>query len=322
MVGSLACSCAPCSSAASLVGCGPPTTSYSPLSCFLVASNNHVICPSLGAVATVPRIANRVPAEFREAVPTVSSLTVPEGSIWGSDDAALCSSMRSVPHPGVDALLQRAEGASRLRRRRREATARGCLRGRPRRDKPRSGVSRLARPALLDGSVDDGWAAGLVGGSGPSYACGMVLLVAVELAMVTVCVAAGLAMGRRSHFWARVLLGCLSVPALVLFVALVAPQVAVALGWLILMAAFIVVPVLSCQSPDSLPGYSDGDDGGGSGPDRPPASPEPPDGGVPLPDADPSRTRLRDHGSPKIRYVTRWRSREPERGPAPAPPNQ
>lgn len=147
-------------------------------------------------------------------------------------------------------------------------------------------------------------------------------MAAVELALVTVCVVAGLAMGRRSLFWGRMSLGCILLPSLVLFVALVAPQVAVALAWLTLMAAFIVVPALSLLGPDSHPGPSDGDDGGGSGPDRPPVSPEPPDGGIPLPDADPSRTRLRDHGSPKIRYVTRWRSREPERRHAPVPPNQ
>ncbi len=164
---------------------------------------------------------------------------------------------------------------------------------------------------------------GLVGGSGSSYACGVALLVAVELALVTVCVVSGLAMGRRSHFWARVLLGCLLLPSSVLFIVLVAPKrVAVGLAWLMVMAAFIVVPLLSCRGPDRLPGPSDGDDGGGSGPDRPPASPEPPDGGVPLPDADPSRARRRDHGSPKVRYLTRWRSREPERGPAPAPRDQ
>ena len=151
----------------------------------------------------------------------------------------------------------------------------------------------------------------------------IVLLVAVELALVTVCVVSGLAMGRRSHFWGRVLLGCVLLPSSFLFVALVAPErVFVPLALLILMAAFIVVPLLSCEGPDRLSGPSDGDDGGGSGPDRPPASPEPPDGGVPLPDADPSRARLRDHGSPKIRYLTRWRSREPERGPAPAPRDQ
>ena len=150
----------------------------------------------------------------------------------------------------------------------------------------------------------------------------MALLAAVELALVTVCVLAGLAMGRRSHFWGRVSLGCILLPSLVLFVALVAPQVALALAWVTLMAAFIVVPALACQSPDSYPGPSDADDGGGSGPDRPPVSPEPPDGGVPLPDANPSRTRLRDHGSPKIRSVPRWRSREPERRHAPVPPNQ
>jgi hypothetical protein len=151
----------------------------------------------------------------------------------------------------------------------------------------------------------------------------MVLLVVLELALVTVCGVSGLAMGRRSHFWARVLLGCLSLPVSVLFVALVAPErVAFALGLMMVMAAFIVVPVLACQGPDRNPGLSDEDDGGGAGPDRPPASPEPPGGGVLLPDADPSRTRLRDHGSPKVRNVTRWRSREPECEPAAAPPSQ
>jgi hypothetical protein len=46
----------------------------------------------------------------------------------------------------------------------------------------------------------------------------VVLLVALELGLFTVCVVAGFAMGRRSHFWARVLLGCLAAPALVLSV--------------------------------------------------------------------------------------------------------
>ncbi len=164
----------------------------------------------------------------------------------------------------------------------------------------------------------------LVGGSGAEYASAMVVpLVAVELVLVTVCVVAGVLMGRRSHFWARVLLGCMSWPSLVLLVVLVAPgQVAVAVAWLILMATLVVVPALSCQGPDRLPGPSDEDGSGGSGPDRPPASPEPPHGGLPFADADPSRIRLRDHSSPKISYLKRWRSREPERGPVPTPPNE
>jgi hypothetical protein len=149
------------------------------------------------------------------------------------------------------------------------------------------------------------------------------VLVAVELALVAVCVLVMLAVGRRPHFWARVLLGCLSLPSLVLLVVLVAPgQVAVALAWLTLMAAFILVSALSCQGPESLPGRSEEDEGGGWGPDRPPSSPEPPHGGIPLPDADPSPIRRRDHSSPKIRYLERWRSREHKRGPVPAPPNQ
>ena len=186
-----------------------------------------------------------------------------------------------------------------------------------------AGVDRLAPPALLDGFVGDGWGAwpcrriraelrlrgGFVGRCGARVGHGLRPVRArhgATIALLASCVA-----------------GCLLLPSSVLFVVLVAPErVAVGLAWLMVMAAFIVVPLLSCRGPDRLPGPSDGDDGGGSGPDRPPASPEPPDGGVPLPDADPSRARRRDHGSPKVRYLTRWRAREPERGPAPAPRDQ
>ena len=138
---------------------------------------------------------------------------------------------------------------------------------------------------------------GLVGGPAQSYASGMeefvVLLAALELGLFTVCVMAGFAMGRRSHFWARVFVGCLSWLAIALSVgSLVAEH---ALGLVVFgtfMAALFVVPPLSCQSLDPPPGGADHDDGGGSGPDRPPASSEPPRGGVPLPDADPSGIRL------------------------------
>jgi hypothetical protein len=150
------------------------------------------------------------------------------------------------------------------------------------------------------------------------------MLAIVDLFLVAVCVMAGRAGERRSHFWTRVLLGCLSVPSLVLVVVAVAHrgQPAPELALLIVVAAFALVPALCCQSPDSLPGPSDEDDRRGSGPDRPSPSPQPPYGGAPLPDAEPSRVRLRDHGPPKSRYVKRWRLREPEREPAPAPPNQ
>jgi hypothetical protein len=146
----------------------------------------------------------------------------------------------------------------------------------------------------------------------------IVVLAVVELALVTVCVLAGHAMGRRSHFWARVLLGCVVLPASIVFVALVAPAHTTAgFAWLMLMAAFIVVPVSLSDGSESPPGPSDEDGGGGSGPDRPPRSPGPSGGGVPLPDADPSRTRLREHGATTgIRRVKRRRSREPEREPA------
>ena len=184
---------------------------------------------------------------------------------------------------------------------------------------PGAGITRLARPAPLDGSVDDGSAAWpcwrfraeLRLRDGPVGRCGARA-------------GHGLRIGRARHGPAIALLGsCVArlhlaaEPGPVCGARSAAGRARSRVG-----DAYGVVPALACQSPDSYPGPSDADDGGGSGPDRPPVSPEPPDGGVPLPDANPSRTRLRDHGSPKIRSVPRWRSREPERRHAPVPPNQ
>ena len=149
------------------------------------------------------------------------------------------------------------------------------------------------------------------------------MLVAVEVSLVTVCVVAGFASGRGSTYWSRVFVRCLSVPALVLFAVLVAPeQVAVPLGWVTLITAMLVVPALSCRNVDRPPGPPDENGGGGPGPDPPSGSPEPPRGGVPLPDADPSRVRVRDHSSAKIRYLKRWRERQLERDPVPRPPSR
>jgi ABC-type antimicrobial peptide transport system permease subunit len=163
----------------------------------------------------------------------------------------------------------------------------------------------------------------------PSYASRtvgsklVVLLFAVEVSFVTVCVVAGFSTGRRART-SRIFVRCLSVPALVLLVVLVAPaQVAVLLAWVTLIIAMLVVSALSCVRLGPPQGPSDEDDGGGggggSGPDRPSGFPEPPRGGAPLPDADPSRVRVRDHSSPKLPYVKRWREREPERQPVRRP---
>jgi hypothetical protein len=156
-----------------------------------------------------------------------------------------------------------------------------------------------------------------------SYAFGtvgsklIVVMFALEVSFVTVCVVAGFAPGRRPHSRSHLFMRCLSVPVLVLLVVIVAPeQVAVPLGWMTLITAMFVIPALSCLRLDAPPDPSDEDGGGGSGPDRPSGPPESPRGGVPLPDAGPSRVRVRDHGSPRTRYLSRWREREPERSPA------
>ena len=125
----------------------------------------------------------------------------------------------------------------------------------------------------------------------------ILLLAAAECGLVMLSVLAGFAMGRRPHFWARVSVGCVFVPALGLVVALVVPPAVV----LILIGGLIAVPAWSCQSLDPPPGPSDEGHGRDwSGPDRPPGSPERPRGGVPLPDADPSRIRVRDHTKSKV----------------------
>ena len=164
----------------------------------------------------------------------------------------------------------------------------------------------------------------------PSYPSGstvskqaIIFLPVVELCLVAACLSAGSDLERRSHFWLRMFLVCLSLPALLLLILaanllnVLSEHAALVLATMVVFAALLAVPASLCRSPDSSPGPSDDESGGGPGPDRPPASPEPPRGGVPLPDADLSRIRVRDHGSPKIRSVKRRRAREPEREPVP-----
>jgi hypothetical protein len=76
----------------------------------------------------------------------------------------------------------------------------------------------------------------------------VLLLVVSDLMLFTVCVLTGFAMGRRSHFWARLLLGCLFVPALVLLVGSHVPESA--LGPVVLaifMGALFIVPAMATR---------------------------------------------------------------------------
>jgi hypothetical protein len=188
---------------------------------------------------------------------------------------------------------------------------------------------------LLGRSIGDVRAAWLVQESVPSYASGstvskqaIIFVPVVELGLVAACLSAGSDLERRSHFWLRMFLVCLSLPAVLMLIVaanrlnVLSEHAALVLATVAVFAALLAMPALLCRTPESSPGPSDDEGGGGPAPDRPPASPESPRRGVPLPDADPSRIRLRDHDSPKIRSVKRRRAREPEREPVPAPPDQ
>lgn len=132
-------------------------------------------------------------------------------------------------------------------------------------------------------------------------------------------------MEKRSHFGLRVLVSCLTAPALLLVLIggvelNVLPDGAVVV--LVLSLIFLCVPALMLlpsvlfRSSDSSPG--DADDGGGSDPGQPPSPPDPSSGPLPLPDADPGRWRVRDHDRPDLRDAPPRRpAREPERTLAP-----
>jgi hypothetical protein len=148
----------------------------------------------------------------------------------------------------------------------------------------------------------------------------IVLLFDLQVSLVTVSVAAGFASSPRARVRSRMFMRCLTVPALVLVVVLLAPaKVGVPLAWMALTATMLVVPAVSCLRIGSSPGRSDDDSGGGSGRDRPSGPPEPSGGDFPLPDAGPSRVRVRDHSSPRLPDLKRSREREPERESLPSP---
>ena len=126
---------------------------------------------------------------------------------------------------------------------------------------------------------------------------------------------------RRSHFGLRVLLSCLTAPALLLVLiggaALnVLPDAAIVVLALLLiflcLPAMMLIPSVLFRSPDSSSG--DADDGGGSDPGQPPSPHDLPSGDLPLPDADPGRWRVRDHDRPDLRDAPARRpAREPQR---------
>jgi hypothetical protein len=149
----------------------------------------------------------------------------------------------------------------------------------------------------------------------------IVTVVFLELFLVALWIAVGAGRERRSHFWVRLLLACLAVPALVAATGFMALNVLSADVAKVLLppvflcgvAALMLVPGLLYRGSGSSPGPSDSDGGGGSGPRRPPRPPESPRGGIPLPDADQARTRARDHSRPRF---DRWQRRRPVHRPA------
>jgi hypothetical protein len=156
----------------------------------------------------------------------------------------------------------------------------------------------------------------------------LVWLVAFILGFVALAVAAGSARERRSHFWARVGLGALTVPALVA-VLLILDKLGLAENVtliLILVILMLLLPAMLIFAPSMLyhrsarpPGSSDEDGGQGPGPEPPPSQPVGPVGGVPLPHADQALLRLRDHDRPGlVRVAPRRRAREPKRTSTPA----
>lgn len=126
---------------------------------------------------------------------------------------------------------------------------------------------------------------------------------------------------RRSHFRLRVVILCLSMPAVVsiligLALLLQLPDSAVVplvlfLVFLNIVAPVVVEPILYSAADSSSGG---GGEGWGHGPDEPPSGPDRPSGELPLADTEAGRWRLRDHNLPEIDGVrSRRPAREPER---------
>jgi hypothetical protein len=126
---------------------------------------------------------------------------------------------------------------------------------------------------------------------------------------------------RRSHFWLRVVIVCLAMPAaLAILIAVAAltllPDGAargfLALLLLLSLVALMFVESMLLRTSDSSSG--DGGDSGGHGPGEPPSAPDRPSGELPLPDSDVGRWRARDHDRPDLGdALPRRPAREPER---------
>lgn len=138
----------------------------------------------------------------------------------------------------------------------------------------------------------------------PFVGSATILAVFLELGFVTLWLAAGSAEQRRSHFWARMLLASLVVPALMAVLAGIdglnglsdeAAKAVLSLFVLLGVIGLMLVPGVLYVRASSPPGPPESDGGGGSGPEPPPPSPDAPRGGIPLPDAEQARARRRDH---------------------------
>ena len=159
----------------------------------------------------------------------------------------------------------------------------------------------------------------------PFVGSAAILAIFLELGFVTLWIAAGSAQQRRSHFWVRMLLASLAVPALMAVLVEIAglsmlpdgaARAVLAVFLFLGVIGLMLVPGVLYARVTPPPGRSDSDGGGGSGPDEPWPSPDAPRGGIPLPDAEQARARMRDHtGSqprtPLRRRAGRRRARRP-----------
>lgn len=150
-------------------------------------------------------------------------------------------------------------------------------------------------------------------------------VVFLEVDLVALWLAVGSARQRRSHFWVRVLIASLGLPALVACLIAVGQlnvlsnNVATALLSSLFFAgviALMLVPGVLYRGSGPSPGTSESDGGGGPGPGRPPPSPDIPRGGLPLPDAEQASARVRDHTWPRFDELPRRPAHEPRRRPA------
>ncbi len=153
------------------------------------------------------------------------------------------------------------------------------------------------------------------------------IVVVLELGLVALWIACGSGKQRRSHYWVRVALASLALPALmavlvgaarlnVLSLSDEAAKAILPFLFFLGVVALMLVPGLLYRRSSSSPGPSDSDGGGGPGPGQPRPSPDVPRGGVPLPDADQASARARDHNTPKF-DDPKWRrpAHEPRRAP-------